>query len=258
MGKKRLESIFKTKKDRLSLYHTAGYPSLESMVEVVKSMDESGIDFVELGMPYSDPLADGPTIQESSNIAINNGISLEIYFDQVSQTRDLTSMPLLFMGYFNQVLRYGIDRFLAKCVEVGIDGLILPDMPPDIYENRYMQVFKQYDLAMIFLVTPTCSDERIRKIDDLSSGFVYVVSSSSTTGKTKGFDEDQLNYFKRIRDLKLKNPTIVGFGISSHQSFKQVNEYMDGAIIGSTYIKSIADGDVDMHTKAFIQRILNE
>ncbi len=255
MGKQRISNIFSTNKMRLSLYLTAGYPRLDSMVSLVEIMDKSGVDFVELGMPYSDPLADGATIQKSSSIALMNGLTLDIYFDQVMEARKVTTMPLLFMGYFNQMMRYGIEKFLLRCVEVGIDGLIIPDLPPDIYESQYQGIFENYDLAMIFLVTPTCSDIRIKKIDELSTGFVYVVSSSSTTGKTVGFGQEQLDYFKRIENLKLDNPTVIGFGISNYEAYSQANNHANGAIIGSAYIKSIAKGDAVISTEEFINKI---
>jgi len=260
MGKEKLKRLFeKNKKEVLSIYITSGYPQLESMPELIKELVNQGVDFIEVGMPYSDPLADGDTIQYSSSVALKNGIDLDKYFEQVKRVRSKVDIPLLFMGYFNQVLRYGMDKFLTKCVESGIDGLILPDMPPEIYRLNYMGIFDKYDLSLSFLITPTTSDERIRMIDKLSSGFVYVVSSSSTTGKIDTFDEEQINYFERIKGLKLKNPTVVGFGISNREKFLLANKYTNGAIIGSAFIKAIKEKQNYLEgTNTFIKQILDK
>ncbi|HHH52517.1 MAG TPA: tryptophan synthase subunit alpha [Bacteroidetes bacterium] len=241
MGVRRIESVFKQKKDVLSIYITAGYPELDSMPSLVGVLDKTGVDFFELGMPYSDPLADGPVIQNSSAAALKTGMNLENYFEQVKEARKNTEKPLLFMGYYNQIFKFGIKDFLNKCNESGIDGLIIPDLPPDIYSNKYNMEFEKFDLGMIFLITPTTSDERIKYIDELSNGFIYAVSTSSTTGKEGQFSDQQIEYFKRIRKLRLGNPVVVGFGISNKEKYQLVNEYLAGAIIGSAFLKSISD-----------------
>jgi len=260
MGKERLEKLFsKNKQEVLSIYITSGYPKLDSMPRLIDTLAKSGVDFIEVGMPYSDPLADGDTIQYSSSIALKNGIDLDKYFNQVKEIRDKVQIPLLFMGYFNQMLRFGVEFFLKTCVINGIDGLIVPDMPPEIYKQNYKNIFEKYNLSMSFLVTPTTSDERIRMIDELSSGFVYVVSSSSTTGKIDTFSQEQIDYFQRIKKLKLKNPTIVGFGISNREKFLLSNKYTNGAIIGSAFIKAIKNKENYLEeTKSFISKILNK
>lgn len=258
MGKQRLEQLFKkNKKEVLSIYVTTGYPKLESMPVLVEELANSGVDFIEVGMPYSDPLADGDTIQYSSSIALGNGMNLDKYFQQVKMVRSKVDIPLIFMGYFNQVLRVGIEKFLDKCVESGIDGLILPDMPPEVYEAKYKSIFDMFDLSLSFLITPTTSIERIKLLDKLSSGFVYVVSTSSTTGKTDTFSEEQVDYFKKTYDLKLTNPTIVGFGISNRETFLIANKYTNGAIIGSAFIKALKDSeDIKKTAREFANKLL--
>ena len=259
MGLKRIENIFKTEKDILSIYLTAGYPKLHSMPELVVALAYSGVDFIELGMPFSDPLADGKTIQYSSSIALKNGMTLNEYFSQVADIRQKTEIPLIFMGYFNQMLRYGVQEFLNKCIESGIDGLIVPDLPPEIYEKKYKKIFDEYDLALSFLVTPTTDESRIKYLDDLSSGFVYLVSTSSTTGKADAFSDEQINYFKRIKKLNLKNPLVIGFGISNRDKLLIANKYADGAIIGSAFIKALKSTE-DYHKvpEIFVNKILGK
>ncbi len=241
MGKKRIDAIFSKRKPVLSLYLTAGYPELPAMPKLAEILQKEEVDFIECGMPYSDPLADGETIQASSSKALENGMNLSVYFDQVKQINQQTNLPQIFMGYFNQILQYGPEKFLQACIDHGIDGLIIPDLSPEIYQEKYKDLFNKYDLALIFLVSPTSSDERIRMIDNISSGFVYVVSTSSTTGKNKNFGEEEIRYFKRIKKLLKKNPGVVGFGIDNYEKYKLANTYLDGAIIGSAFIKSIKD-----------------
>ncbi len=240
MGKQRLQKVFKNpKKNILSIYLSAGYPQLDAMTKLIPLLADKGVDFIEAGMPYSDPLADGPTIQKSSSIALKNGMNLQTYFEQIKQVRSQVDLPIIFMGYFNQVLKTGITKFLDLCVSSGIDGLILPDITPEIYEAQYKSIFESYDLAMIFLVSPTTSPERIKKIDALTSGFVYIVSSSSTTGKEGVFGPEQIAYFKRIQAMNLHNPEVIGFGIDRREKFQLANQYANGAIIGSAFIKAI-------------------
>lgn len=192
---------------------------------------------IEIGLPFSDPLADGPTIQDSSTKALNNGMTTEILFDQLKSIREEVSIPLLIMGYFNPILQYGIEAFCKKCSETGIDGLIIPDLPVDVFHKEYLPIFEKYGLYNVFLITPQTSDKRIKYIDTISKGFIYMVSSASTTGAKNSFDQDQQAYFQRIQDLDLKTPQIVGFGISNHETFQQATRYANGAIIGSAFVK---------------------
>jgi tryptophan synthase alpha chain len=201
---------------------------------------------IEIGLPFSDPLADGPVIQESSTIALANGMSTNVLFDQLSDIRKSVKIPLIIMGYFNPVLQYGVEDFCKKCQEVGIDGLILPDLPVDIYVSEYKAVFKKYGLINIFLITPQTSNERIRYIDSVSDGFIYMVSSASVTGgRSSTFGNAQQDYFKRIAEMKLKNPTIVGFGINNKATFEQATQYAKGAIIGSAFINDLTQNGLE-------------
>ncbi len=196
---------------------------------------------IEIGLPFSDPLADGPTIQASSTTALENGMSSQILFDQLKDIRKTVSIPLVIMGYFNPMLQYGVEAFCAKCAEIGIDGLIIPDLPVDVYAEQYKATFDKYGLINVFLITPQTSDERIRFIDSVSSGFIYMVSSASVTGSSAGFGSTQEDYFKRIANLNLKNPQIVGFGINNAETFNQATQYAKGAIIGSAFITHLKE-----------------
>ena len=238
----------------LSIYFTAGYPALEDTVRVIKELEKQGVDMIEIGLPFSDPLADGPTIQDSSTAALVNGMNTSLLFDQLKDIREEVSIPLVIMGYFNPVMQYGVEEFCRKCHDVGIDGLILPDLPLDVYLDEYKEVFDRFGLLNIFLITPQTSEQRIRQIDQASDGFIYMVSSASTTGAKSGFGEEQNEYFKRIADLKLKNPQIVGFGISNAQTFEQATTYAKGAIIGSAFIKFLTENGVEFIPE-FIKRI---
>jgi len=238
----RINQLFQNKKNNiLNIYFTAGYPNLESTADVILSLAASGVDLIEIGMPYSDPLADGPTIQESGSQALKNGMTLPLLFEQVKKAREQTDVPLIAMGYFNQMMQYGDEKFIEKCAEVGIDGLILPDMPLYVYEEQYKALFDKYDLGISFLITPQTGEERIRQIDVLSKGFIYMVSSSSITGAKKGISEGQLAYFNRINEMNLTNPRLIGFGISDNATFSTACEYANGAIIGSAFIRALAD-----------------
>lgn len=223
----------------LNIYFTAGYPELDSTGELIRALADCGVDLIEIGMPYSDPMADGPTIQQSSSVALKNGMTLETMFGQVRQAAADVDIPLILMGYLNQMMQFGEERFLQTCQENGISGLIIPDLPPELYASQYRELFDRFDMAIIFLITPQTSEERIRKIDELSDSFIYVVSDSSITGKTKDISQDQLAYFNRIQKMKLRNPTLIGFGISDHQGFQQAATYSSGAIIGSAFIKEL-------------------
>lgn len=239
-----VEQIQKNKK-LLSIYFTAGYPSLNDTVPILEELEKSGVDMVEIGLPFSDPLADGPTIQASSTKALQNGMTTEILFKQLENIREKISIPLILMGYFNPVLQYGVDAFCKKCKEIGIDGLILPDLPLAEYQEHYQDTFEKYGLIPTFLITPQTSEERIIEIDKASTGFIYMVSSASVTGSSSGFGNEQTDYFKKISDMKLNNPQIVGFGINNNKTFQSATEYAKGAIIGSAFIKMISAKGID-------------
>ena len=251
----RIQKKLKEDKKLLSIYFSAGYPALNDTVEIIKKLENSGVDMIEIGLPFSDPLADGPTIQESSTQALKNGMHTELIFEQLKDIRKSVSIPLILMGYFNPMLQYGVEAFCRKCKEIGIDGFIIPDLPADVYHEQYKEIFEKYELLNIFLITPQTSDERIRYIDTISEGFIYMVSSASTTGAKSGFGDIQQNYFKRISDLNLKNPQIVGFGISNKETFLQATTYAKGAIIGSAFIKHLTCRGVE-HIDEFINDIL--
>jgi tryptophan synthase alpha chain len=228
-------------KKLLSIYFTAGYPQPEDTVTILKELQKNGVDMVEIGLPFSDPLADGPVIQRSSEIALENGMTTTKLFDQLENIRETVDIPLLIMGYFNPILQHGVEKFCRKCSETGIDGLIIPDLPLTEYELHYKSIFQQYDLLPVFLITPQTSEERIRKIDEASEGFIYMVSTAAVTGGTGGFGEAQVEYFTRVSKMALKNPLIVGFGIKDHETFSTATSHTKGAIIGSAFIKQLSD-----------------
>ena len=225
----------------LSIYFTAGYPNINDTVSIIENLEKSGVDMLEIGLPFSDPLADGPTIQASSTKALKNGMTTALLFEQLKDIRKTVSIPLIIMGYFNPMLQYGVEAFCKKCKDVGIDGLIIPDLPVDVYNETHKTIFEKYGLVNVLLITPQTSEERVRYIDSVSDGFIYMVSSASVTGGNSGFGNTQTDYFKRIANLKLKNPQIVGFGISDHETFTQATEYAKGAIIGSAFIKHVTE-----------------
>jgi tryptophan synthase alpha chain len=235
----RIPDKFKNNKKLLSIYFTAGYPKLDDTVEILQQLEKNGVDMVEIGLPFSDPLADGPTIQASSQKALENGMTTEILFQQLKDVRKTVSIPLIIMGYFNPILQFGVENFCEKCAEIGIDGLILPDLPLAEYEEHYSEIFKKYGLLNIFLITPQTSEERILQIDAASEGFIYMVSSASVTGNSSGFGAETERYFERVAALQLKNPQIVGFGINNSETFQQATKYAKGAIIGSAFIKML-------------------
>ena len=253
----RINQKLKEEKKLLSIYFTAGYPNLNDTVEVIKSLEQSGVDFIEIGLPFSDPLADGPTIQESSTKALQNGMTTEILFDQLKNIRKEVKIPLIIMGYFNPILQYGVEEFCKKCQAIGIDGLIIPDLPVDVYDDQYKTTFEACGLINVFLITPQTSEERIRFIDSVSDGFIYMVSSASTTGAKSGFGQEQFDYFKHIDKMNLKHPQIVGFGISNHDTFNQATTYAKGAIIGSAFIKHLTQTGIGK-IKQFVFGILNK
>lgn len=261
----RVDNIFQSKGIKiLNVYCTAGYPKLDSTLEVMKSLQDYGANIIELGMPYSDPLADGPVIQQSGSIALANGMTIAKLFEQLKDFRKNStlgdgggiSIPVILMGYMNPVLQYGFEKFCADAAAVGVDGLILPDLPEYEFETEYGAIIKKYNLDFIFLVTPETSEERIKKLDSLSSGFLYAVSSSSTTGSDKKTANTD-GYLRKLRTMKLKNPVLVGFGISNKQSFDAVCQVADGGIIGSAYIKALENStNVNAATKNFLSSIL--
>lgn len=252
----RIEQLFQNKKSRvLNVYCTAGYPAVDSTIEVLRALQKSGADMVEIGMPYSDPLADGPVIQASSATAIQNGMTMNKLFADLQDFRKEISVPVILMGYMNPVLQYGFEKFCAKAAAVGVDGLILPDLPMYEYETEYGSIINKYGLKFIFLVTPETSEERIRMLDKLSSGFLYAVSSSSTTGKDKSMD-DQAGYFAKLKNMQLKNPVLIGFGIKDKKTFDTACEYANGAIIGTAFIKALENnGSIESTTKKFIDGV---
>ena len=241
----RIDKKLKEEGNLLSIYFTAGYPGLDDTLDIIVKLQDSGVDMVEIGLPFSDPLADGPTIQDSSTIAIKNGMNTKVLFDQLQGIRDKVSIPLIIMGYFNPILQYGVEDFCIKCNEIGIDGLIIPDLPIDYYEENYKSIFEQNQLYNMFLIAPQTTNERIRKIDSISNGFIYMVSSSSITGSKNLFSNEQINYFDRIEKMKLKTPRIIGFGVGNKETFDATLDYSKGAIIGSAFIKNLHENGVD-------------
>jgi tryptophan synthase alpha chain len=250
----RLKKLFKEKKDILSIYYTAGYPSLGDTVAIAEALEQSGADLLEIGFPYSDPVADGPVIQASSKQALDNGMDLKLLFEQLKDLRTKVSIPVLLMGYVNPMLQFGVDNFCKACAEVGVDGCIVPDLPTVEYEELYQSVFAAHGLSNIFLVTPQTSTERIRKIDGLSNAFIYLLSSSATTGQNLQVGDATTAYFSRIADLKLNNPTMIGFGISSKETFDKACQYANGGIIGSAFVKALDVNDVAGSVKIFMQK----
>ncbi len=251
----RIDKLFKDKKHNvLSVFYTAGFPNINDTVTIASELERAGADMIEIGIPFSDPVADGPTIQASSKIALDQGMNVSLLLEQVKQIRQQVSVPVVLMGYLNPVLQYGIEKFFNDAVACGVDGLILPDLPLDEYQTRYKALAESLGLKMIFLISPTTSEARIRLIDDVSSGFVYAVSSSSTTGAKAGFSPDQENYFARLKAMHLKNPFLIGFGISDRETFTKASAYANGAIVGSAFINLLKESndfksDIDTFVK---------
>src|SRR5918993_4672696 len=254
----RIDELFKTKQQHiLNVYCTAGYPALDSTLKVMQALQDNGADLIEIGMPYSDPLADGPVIQHSNMIALENGMSIPVLFEQLKTLRPQISVPVILMGYMNPILQFGLEKFCKAAAAVGVDGLILPDLPMYEFETEYRQLFEQHNLRFIFLVTPETSPDRIRRIDSLSSGFLYAVSSSSTTGNNKAI-ADQDGYFRKLQAMHLQNPVLVGFGIKDRATFLAACEHTNGAIIGSAYIRALEGAsDINLSTKEFLNTVLN-
>jgi len=253
----RISKLFREKEGNiLSVYFTAGYPELNSTVNIIKSLEESGADMVEIGMPFSDPMADGPVIQKSNEQALRNGMSLKLLFSQLSDIRREVKIPLLLMGYLNPVIQFGVERFCGECKRVGIDGVILPDMPPTIYLDEFQSVFDKNGIYNILLITPQSSPGRIFFIDKISRGFIYMVSSSAVTGARSGFSDDQVEYFRRIKEMDLVNPCMIGFGISNAETFQDAGLYSRGGIIGSAFVNALGNaGNISEGIRNFIRSI---
>jgi len=253
---KKLETIFQEKKNLLSIYFTCGYPKLDDTTKVIQQLEKSGVDFIEVGLPYSDPLADGPTIQDSSQKALENGINLDLIFDQLMTIKDTNKTPLVLMGYLNQMLKYGEEKFCKKVVDCGIETVILPDLPMVEFENHYKALFEKYGITNVFLITPHTSEERIRKIDAYSKAFIYVVASASITGAKGDISNNQIAYFERIKNMNLQSNLIVGFGISDKETFTTACKYANGTIIGSAFIKNLGENGIDK-IDSFIKPIIS-
>lgn len=253
----RVKELFATKKEGiLNVYFTAGYPQLDDTVSILQSLSSAGVDLIELGIPYSDPLADGETIQQSGSQALSNGMTLALLFEQVKEARKSVQTPIVLMGYYNQMLQYGVDRFLDDCVSAGVDGLILPDLPMDVYQEDHEEQFRSRDLTMTFLITPETSEARIRQADQLSTGFLYMVSKSSITGSASDISSSQQQYFQRINDMNLSAPRLIGFGIHDRSTYEAACAHSQGAIIGSAFIRALAAADdISVTVPNFIARI---
>jgi len=250
----RINQTLNQDKKLLSIYFTAGFPQLEDTVPILEQLQEADVDMIELGLPFSDPLADGPTIQESSTQALRNGMTTDKLFTQLEGIRDRIHVPMIVMGYFNPMMQYGVERFCKRCQEVGIDGLIIPDLPADVYHEQYQSLFQQYGLLNMFLITPQTPEERIRYIDHVSEGFIYMVSSAATTGAQGSFGDTQQHYFQRIADMKLQSKLLVGFGISNAETYQSAVAHSQGAIIGSAFIKHL-EANGNQSVQAFVKTI---
>lgn len=253
----RIQKLFTEKKNSiLSVFYTAGFPKLNDTIEIAQQLEKVGADIIEIGIPFSDPIADGPVIQESNKIALDNGMTVKILLEQVKEIRATVKLPIILMGYLNPVMQYGIEKFCADASAAGVDGMILPDMPMDEYQTEYKSLFESHGLSNTFLISPTTSEKRIRQIDDATNGFIYAVSASSTTGAKKGFDDKQVDYFKKLKSLKLENPFLIGFGISNHETFSKAGEYASGAIVGSAFITLLkGSNDFKLDIQKFVSML---
>lgn len=254
----RIHYLFNTKQDRvLSIYFTAGFPKLEDTIPVMEAIQAGGADIIEIGIPYSDPIADGPTIQDSNMIALENGMSMKKLFEQLKGFRAKIHLPVVLMGYLNPIMQFGMEEFCKKCKEVGVDGLIVPDLPMQQYLDEYKSLFDSYGLVNTFLISPQTSEKRIREIDENTDGFIYMVSSHSITGAKADISDEQIAYFERVKAMNLKNPRLIGFGISDAQTFTTASKYSNGAIIGSAFIKKIKDSqNLNQDIQAYIQSVI--
>ncbi len=251
----RIQQQIATKNKILSIYFTAGFPNLNDTKSLIEELGRNKVDIIEIGLPFSDPLADGPTIQSSSMRALQNGMTTTLLFEQLKDIRNTVEIPLIIMGYFNPMMQFGVENFLKACQQTGIDGLIVPDLPLEVYLSDYKELFETYGIQMIFLITPQTSEARIRMIDEHSNAFIYMVSSADVTGSKDQFEENQLQYFERIAQMNLKNPQLIGFGISNKITFQQAIKHQKGAIIGSSFIQFISKNKIS-GIKNFIDSIL--
>jgi len=250
----RINQLFQNKnKNILSIYYTAGYPNLDDTLTIARALEQAGAEMLEIGFPYSDPVADGPVIQASSKQALDNGMDLKLLFEQLKDLRKYVNIPVLLMGYVNPLLQYGVENFCKACAEVGVDGLIVPDLPMVEYEEFYKDIFQQHGISNVFLITPQTAVERIHKIDELTNGFVYMVSSSATTGKNLSLSQVTEDYFSRVAALELKNPTMIGFGISDQPSFEKACQYASGAIIGTAFVKALESDKLEESIQGFMK-----
>jgi len=255
--KNRIKDLFKKKKKNiLSVFYTAGFPTLQSTIIIGEALEKAGADIIEIGIPYSDPIADGPTIQDSNKVALKNGITLALILSQVKEMRKSVNIPIILMGYVNPVMQYGVEKFANDASEAGVDGVILPDLPMDAYLTEYKTLFDKLNISNTFLISPTTSEARIRKVDAETDGFIYAVAASSITGARGTFATEQLSYFQKLKDLKLKNPYLIGFGISNHSTFSTASSYGAGAIIGSAFIDVLQKSkDVERDVVAFVRSL---
>ena len=239
----RINKLFndRAKKDLLSVYFCAGYPTLNSTVEIITELERQGIDMIEVGIPFSDPMADGPVIQNAATQALRNGMTLRLLFQQLQDVRHHIHLPLVLMGYLNPIMQYGFENFCRSCVVCGIDGVIIPDLPYRDYMEHYRIISERYNIRVIMLITPESDEERIRLIDEHTDGFIYMVSSAATTGTQKDFNKEKLDYFQRIQSMNLQNPRMIGFGISNKQTFQSACKYAAGAIIGSKFVTLLGE-----------------
>lgn len=253
----RIEKLFGDRpKNILSVYYTAGFPRLEDTVGIAEYLEKAGADIIEIGVPFSDPVADGPTIQASNKLALDNGMTVKLLLKQIKDIRKKVNIPIILMGYLNPIMQYGIEKFITDASAAGVDGLILPDMPMDVYQQEYKALFDQAGMLNTFLISPTTSEERIRKIDAVTNGFIYAVSSSSTTGAKQEFAEEQISYFERLQSYNLKNPLLIGFGISNNSTFIKASSYTAGAIVGSAFINLLKQStNLEKDINAFVKDI---
>ncbi len=255
--KNRITELFERKeKNILNIFYTAGFPGLNDTRVIAECLQSAGADIIEIGIPFSDPIADGPTIQESNKVALDQGMNLSMLISQVKELRSTVTIPVVLMGYLNPVMQYGVEKFFCDAAEAGVDGLILPDLPLQEYMNNYKSLAESLNLSVSFLISPTTSESRIRQIDSVSSGFIYAVSSSSTTGAKKEFSDEQISYFKKLQSLDLDNPFLIGFGISNFQTYSKACSYAAGAIVGSSFITTLKESnDLNSDIKSFVQSI---
>jgi tryptophan synthase alpha chain len=252
----RITYLFKTKQQQiLSVFFTAGFPEKTDTASIAQALEAAGVDLIEIGIPFSDPIADGPTIQESNKIALDGGMTVALLLQQVADIRPTITMPIVLMGYLNPVMQYGVEKFLREAARAGVDGLILPDLPLAEYLQEYKALTEELNLSVSFLIAPTTSEERIREIDAVSTGFIYAVSSSSTTGAKAEFSPDQQAYFKRLHAMKLNHPCLIGFGISNAKTWQQANAFAAGAIVGSSFIAQLKKDKSPAAIKQFVQTL---